>query len=92
MPDETRATVKMVDLHGKRGPYAKARIKGLGDVTFQLSDEVWKSHEVPVNGAHVMLSGFQRKNSGWIATSARLFTPADEYRVRCHHSNATNEE
>ena len=89
--DEVRATVHFVDLNGQRGPYAKARVKGMGDVTFQLDDATWKSHEIPVNGAHVMLSGFQKKDSGWIATSGRLYTFADEKRGRRQHSNPKGE-
>ena len=87
MTDEVRATVRFIDLNGKNGPYAKARVAKLGEVTFQLNDSVWLSHEVPVNGAYVMLSGLQRKDSGWIAMSARLYTLRDEKRERQQHSN-----
>ena len=87
---EVKATVRFVHLNGQHGPYAKARVARMGEVTFQLSDSVWRSHKVPISVAYVIISGFQRKNSGWIVTSARLYTPADEKRERQQHSNKVN--
>ncbi len=76
---EVKATVQSVVLHGRRGPFAIASTKGIrGRITFSLDEEVWYSNDIPQTGTLVMLSGFQKKRQGWIATAARLYSFADE--------------
>ena len=77
--EEIKATVRLVDLNGRRGPYAKATIEGVkGTITFSLESGVWHSGTIPQADVFVMLSNLQRKGKGWIAMSARLYTLADE--------------
>lgn len=72
-----RYVVEKVVLKGRHGPYAVARDKRLGSVTFSLTDEVWKEKRLPEPGSEVVLEDFEKKRLGWRAMSARFLRPAD---------------
>lgn len=80
---EEKATVVSVDLHGKSGPFAIARLLSSKRLrfSFSLNDDVWQSDSIPQAGSFVMVSDFQKQEGGWRAMSARLFTFADEDRA-----------
>ncbi len=73
-----RAVVQKVFEKGEHGPYAKARAKGLGTITFSLDRKVWKESREPEEGDIVILSEVRQKRAGWRAESGRFVRPSDE--------------
>ncbi|MCR4314041.1 MAG: hypothetical protein NUV84_02225 [Candidatus Uhrbacteria bacterium] len=61
-----------------KGPYALAYSDELkAKVSFSVTGDVWRETSVPQQGMVVVLSGVHGFGKGWRATSARLYTPAD---------------
>lgn len=69
--DTVDALVNEVVYHGRHGPYAVARHKEYGSITFALNTEVWPESSYPVLGEIVRLSQFRKMSGGWRAMEAR---------------------
>jgi hypothetical protein len=84
MTDATsyRALVEKIELGGKHGPYAVARVVSSNDdikgpITFALLEPVWAEGDNPEPGTYVILSRLRSKKAGWRAMSARYEVPSD---------------
>ncbi len=77
---EYRAIVQKVLDSGRHGPYAVARSKQLGSVTFSLASDVWAEKRWPEPGTEVILSEVIKKRAGWRAQHGRFANPSDEAR------------
>lgn len=75
---EYRGIVDRVVHDGPHGPYAVAKTKQLGSVTFALTSPVWTDTRWPEPGTYVVLSEITKKRAGWRASHGRFFTPSDE--------------
>ncbi len=78
--DVVRGVVQKVDTGGKHGPYAIAKVEGLGSVTFSLEKRVWDEEDRPEAGEIVILSKLREKRAGWRAMQARYVKPSDDRR------------
>lgn len=81
------AVVEKVIPQGRHGPYAVARHKDLGLITFSLNQNVWQESDQPECGTIVVLGEIRRKPAGWRAMSARFFTPNDQETRKEEKSN-----
>lgn len=73
-----QAVVTRVVLDGAHGPYAVARSKELGLVTYSLEKRSWREEDYPEKGMIVVLEDLRKKPAGWRAQSGRYLRPADE--------------
>jgi len=70
-----RAIVEKVFKTGPHGPYAVARSKELGSITFSLKPETWKEEEWPEPRECVTLEKMRKHAAGWRAKEARFVKP-----------------
>ncbi|OHA72013.1 MAG: hypothetical protein A3A27_01985 [Candidatus Wildermuthbacteria bacterium RIFCSPLOWO2_01_FULL_47_18] len=73
-----QAVVEKIIRNGKHGPYAVARSKELGSVTFALNSGAEQEKDWPEPGTYVMLSQVRKKRAGWRAQHWRFVRPSDE--------------
>jgi len=76
--EEYRGIIDRVIRGGQHGPYAVAKTKELGFVTFALAEPVWAEAQWPEPGTYVVLSGLTKKRAGWRASHGRFLRPSDE--------------
>ena len=84
------ATVQKIFPKGKHGPYAKARVKTLGTVTFSLDSPVWREAKWPEEGTYVLVADLLKKTAGWRADMCRFMRPEDE--ATTETATATSDE
>ena len=75
---EYQAIVEKVFDNGRHGPYAVARARNLGSITFSLGKDVWDEKRWPETGTVVILREIIKKRAGWRAQHGRFATPSDE--------------
>lgn len=83
-----QAIVEKIIRNGKHGPYAVARSKELGSITFSLNSDVEREKDWPEPGTYVMLSQVRKKRAGWRAQYWRFVEPSDEQQ----QSEGSNEQ